>query len=309
MVTGGAGFLGTHVVAELRGRGYSDVDVVRSAQFELTTAAGVVGALDRYRPDVIIHLAALVGGIGANAANPGEFFYKNLMMGSQLMEEARLRGVGKMVVVGTVCAYPKLTPVPFREEDLWNGNPEETNAPYWLAKKMLLSQAQPYRPHSAFNPISLLPTSLYGPGDNFDPASSHVIPAMILKFAQARDAGQDQVELWGDGSPTREFLYVADAARAVVDAMERYSGADPINVGSSFEISINDLATKTASQLRYQGTVVWDTGKPNGQPRRKLDVSRARDEFGFLSTTDFDTGLGETIRWFESQHSVALHPH
>ena len=309
MVTGGAGFLGTHVVAELRGRGYSDVDVVRSAQFELTTAAGVVGALERYRPDVIIHLAALVGGIGANAANPGEFFYKNLMMGSQLMEEARLRGVGKMVVVGTVCAYPKLTPVPFREEDLWNGYPEETNAPYGLAKKMLLVQGQAYRAQYGFNSIYLLPTNLYGPGDNFDPASSHVIPAMILKFAQARDAGQDQVELWGDGSPTREFLYVADAARAVVDAMERYSGADPINVGSSFEISIKDLATKIANQLRYQGTVLWDTGKPNGQPRRKLDVSRARDEFGFVSTTDFDTGLGETIRWFESQHSVALHPH
>lgn len=309
MVTGGAGFLGTHVVAELRGRGYSDVDVVRSAQFELTTAAGVVGALERYRPDVIIHLAALVGGIGANAANPGEFFYKNLMMGTQLMEEARLRGVGKMVVVGTVCAYPKLTPVPFREEDLWNGYPEETNAPYGLAKKMLLVQGQAYRAQYGFNSIYLLPTNLYGPGDNFDPASSHVIPAMILKFAQARDAGQDQVELWGDGSPTREFLYVADAARAVVDAMERYSGADPINVGSSFEISIKDLATKIANQLRYQGTVLWDTGKPNGQPRRKLDVSRARDEFGFVSTTDFDTGLGETIRWFESQHSVALHPH
>ncbi len=309
MVTGGAGFLGTHVVAELRGRGYSDVDVVRSAQFELTTAAGVVGALERYRPDLIIHLAALVGGIGANAANPGEFFYKNLMMGSQLMEEARLRGVGKMVVVGTVCAYPKLTPVPFREEDLWNGYPEETNAPYGLAKKMLLVQGQAYRAQYGFNSIYLLPTNLYGPGDNFDPASSHVIPAMILKFAQARDAGQDQVELWGDGSPTREFLYVADAARAVVDAMERYSGADPINVGSSFEISIKDLATKIANQLRYQGTVLWDTGKPNGQPRRKLDVSRARDEFGFVSTTDFDTGLGETIRWFESQHSVALHPH
>ena len=306
MVTGGAGFLGSHVVAELRRRGYSNVAVVRSKECDLTTSEGVDRALTTLDPEVIIHLAALVGGIGANAASPGDFFYKNLMMGTQLMEKARLNGIHKMVVVGTVCAYPKHTPVPFREEDLWNGYPEETNAPYGLAKKMLLVQGQAYREQFGFNSIYLLPTNLYGPGDNFDPRSSHVIPAMIKKFIAARDAGLDKVELWGDGSPTREFLYVTDAARAIVDAMERYSAAEPINVGSSFEISVKVLADKIAALVGFHGEVVWDTAKPNGQPRRKLDVSRAREHFGFVSTTDFDVGLGETIRWYEAHRGSAV---
>jgi GDP-L-fucose synthase len=298
MVTGGAGFLGRHVVVELSSRGHSQVDVVRSRDYDLTTAGGVRGALDAYRPEVVIHLAALVGGIGANAAHPGEFFYKNMMMGTILMEEARLRGVQKMVVVGTVCAYPKHTPVPFHEADLWNGYPEETNAPYGLAKKMLLVQGQAYRAQYGFNSIYLLPTNLYGPGDNFDPQSSHVIPAMIRRFVEAKEAGLQQVEMWGDGSPTREFLYVADAARAIVEAMERYSDDEPVNVGSSFEISISDLAHKIRAQVGYEGEIAWDTTKPNGQPRRKLDVERATERFGFTSSTDFDTGLRETISWY-----------
>jgi GDP-L-fucose synthase len=271
---------------------------VRSRDYDLTTAGGVRGALDAYRPEVVIHLAALVGGIGANAAHPGEFFYKNMMMGTILMEEARLRGVQKMVVVGTVCAYPKHTPVPFHEADLWNGYPEETNAPYGLAKKMLLVQGQAYRAQYGFNSIYLLPTNLYGPGDNFDPQSSHVIPAMIRRFVEAKEAGLQQVEMWGDGSPTREFLYVADAARAIVEAMERYSDDEPVNVGSSFEISISDLAHKIRAQVGYEGEIAWDTTKPNGQPRRKLDVERATERFGFTSSTDFDTGLRETISWY-----------
>lgn len=298
MVTGGAGFLGMHVVRELNRRGFNRVSVVRSRQFDLTTAAGVEGALEAIAPDIIIHLAALVGGIGANAARPGDFLYNNLMMGTMLMEQARLRGVGKFVVVGTVCAYPKNTPVPFREADLWNGYPEETNAPYGLAKKMLLVQGQAYREQFGFDSIHLLPTNLYGPGDNFDPSSSHVIPAMILKFVSAKENGQRRVVLWGDGSPTREFLYVTDAARAIVDATERYSGPEPVNVGSSFEISIKDLATTVAEEIGYEGSIGWDHSKPNGQPRRKLDVTRARDHFGFSSTTDFKSGLAATINWY-----------
>jgi GDP-L-fucose synthase len=298
MVTGGAGFLGRNVVAELGRRGYTAVSVVRSRDHDLTTAIGVDGALEAFKPEVIIHLAALVGGIGANAARPGDFFYKNLMMGTTLMEQARLIGVEKFVTIGTVCAYPKNTPVPFREEDLWSGYPEETNAPYGLAKKMLLVQGQAYREQFHFNSVYLLPTNLYGPEDNFDPASSHVIPAMIKKFVEAQESGLDRVEMWGDGTPTREFLHVADAARAIVDAMERYSGAEPVNLGSSFEVSISDLAIMIAAEVGYQGTIAWDTSKPNGQPRRKLDVSRAEHLFGFASTTDFRTGLAETIAWY-----------
>jgi GDP-L-fucose synthase len=305
MVTGGAGFLGQHVVAELATRGYPDVSVVRSSEFDLATATGVQGALQKFRPDIVIHLAALVGGIGANAARPAEFFYTNMMMGTQLMEQARLCRVGKMVVVGTVCAYPKFTPVPFREEDLWNGYPEETNAPYGLAKKMLLVQGQAYREQYGFNSIYLLPTNLYGPGDNFDPLSSHVIPAMIKKFIAARDEGLPEVVLWGDGSPTREFLYVTDAARAVIEAMERYSGSEPVNLGSSAEISIKELAGKIAALVGFEGAMVWDATQPNGQPRRKLDVSRARELFGFESTIDFDYGLAETIRWYQATLDTA----
>jgi GDP-L-fucose synthase len=296
MVTGGAGFLGSHVVAELEHRGYQDVGVVRSEDFDLTGEHGVEGALQRLQPEIVIHLAALVGGIGANAARPGEFFYTNLVMGAMLMEKSRLAGVKKFVAVGTVCAYPKNTPVPFREEHLWDGYPEETNAPYGLAKKMLLVQGQAYRAQFGFESIYLLPTNLYGPGDNFDPRSSHVIPAMIEKFAEAKEQSATTVELWGDGSPTREFLYVADAARGIVDAMEKYSDSDPVNLGSSFEISIKDLAELIAKEIGFRGTIRWDNSKPNGQPRRKLDISRARDRFGFVSTTDFPTGLAETIR-------------
>ena len=300
MVTGGAGFLGTHVVEELRGRGYANLSVVRSRDHDLTTHRGVTSAMTEYKPEVIIHLAAIVGGIGANAARPGEFFYKNLMMGVQLMEQSRLVGLEKFVAVGTVCAYPKNTPVPFCEDDLWNGYPEETNAPYGLAKKMLLVQSQAYRQQYGFNSIFLLPVNLYGPGDNFDPESSHVIPAMIKKFADAHEAGAPMVTLWGDGSPTREFLYVADAARGIVDATERYSGSEPVNLGSSFEIAIRDLATEVATAIGYTGEIIWDTTKPNGQPRRKLDVSRADKLFGFRSTTGFAEGLANTVNTYRA---------
>jgi len=266
MVTGGAGFLGTHVVEELWRRGYANLGVIRSRDHDLTTHQGVTSALSAHKPELIIHLAAIVGGIGANAARPGEFFYNNLMMGVQLMEQSRLRGLEKFVAVGTVCACPTNTPVPFREDDLWNGYPEETNAPYRLAKKMLLVQSQAYRQQYRFNSIFLLPVNLYGPGDNFDPESSHVIPAMITKFADAREDGAPTVTLWGDGSPTRDFLCVADAARGIADAAERYAGSEPVNLGSSFEISIRDLATEVATAVGYTGATLWDTIKPNGQP-------------------------------------------
>ncbi|HXA41734.1 MAG TPA: GDP-L-fucose synthase [Candidatus Solibacter sp.] len=298
LVTGGAGFLGGQVVEEFRRRGFSHVDVVRSAEYDLATEAGVVGALAHFSPSVVVHLAAVVGGIGANAARPGDFYYQNVVMGALLMEHARRNGIQKFVAIGTVCAYPKNTPVPFREDDLWNGYPEETNAPYGLAKKMLLVQSQAYRAQYGFNSIFLLPVNLYGPGDNFDPESSHVIPAMIKKFVEAATTGAPSVTLWGDGSPTREFLYVADAARGIVDATERFSGPEPVNLGSSFEISIRDLALEIASVVGYKGEIVWDTTKPNGQPRRKLDVSRARELFGFQSSTTFADGLGETVSWY-----------
>jgi len=249
-------------------------------------------------PDIVIHLAAVVGGIGANRENPGRFFYDNLMMGALTMEHARRHGVKKYVAIGTICCYPKFTPVPFREENLWNGYPEETNAPYGLAKKMLLVQSQAYRQQYGFNSIFLLPVNLYGPGDNFDPQSSHVIPALIRKFVEAKESRAARVDVWGDGTATREFLYVADAAEAIVRAAERYSGADPVNIGAGFEISIRDLAETIANLVDYKGRISWDTSKPNGQPRRSLDVSRAEQLFGFRAATPFDLGLRQTIEWY-----------
>jgi GDP-L-fucose synthase len=298
-VTGGAGFLGSFVVEELEARGAKDVFVVRQSEYDLVERDDIVRLLADARPDVVIHLAAVVGGIGANRANPGRFYYDNMMMGVQLIEEARLAGVSKFVALGTICAYPKFAPIPFREEELWNGYPEETNAPYGLAKKMMLVQCQAYRQQYGFDGIFLLPVNLYGPRDNFDLESGHVIPAMIRKMVTARDTGQT-VTLWGDGTPTREFLYVADCARAIALAAERYDGPEPVNIGAGWEISIRDLAELIAKHVGYEGEIVWDTSKPNGQPRRKLDVSRARDYFGFESEVPFDAGIEKTVAWWET---------
>ena len=300
IVTGGAGFLGRAVVARLEREGYRNIVVPRSREYDLTREDAVERLYAEHPPATVIHLAAHVGGIGANRANPGSFYYDNLMMGALLMEHARRRGCQKFVAIGTVCAYPKYTPVPFREDDLWNGYPEETNAPYGLAKKMLLVQAQAYRQQYGFNAIYLLPVNLYGPHDNFDPESSHVIPALIRKFVEAKERGEPTVTAWGDGSPTREFLYVDDAAEAIGLALERYDGPEPVNVGSSFEISIRDLTETIARVVGYDGRIVWDTSKPNGQPRRKLDVSRAERYFGFRATTSFEEGLRRTLEWYLS---------
>lgn len=302
-VTGGRGFLGRHVVRLVQSAG-AEVFTFGSAQYDLTRQSEVARVFADRPADVVIHLAARVGGIGANRDNPGSFFYDNAIMGIELMEQARRNGVGKFVQVGTVCAYPKLAPTPFSEADLWNGYPEETNAPYGLAKKMLLTQAQAYRQQYGFNAIYLLPVNLYGPGDNFDPRTSHVIPAVIRKCVEARESGSKAVEVWGTGTPTREFLYVEDAARAIVLAAERYDKPAPVNVGSSEEISIRELAELIAELTGFPGKIVWDPSKPDGQPRRKLDVERARTEFGFRSTTDFRTGLAETIRWYECVRSA-----
>ena len=300
VVTGGAGFLGSHVVDGLRARGCAEIVVPRSREYDLVQAEAVKRLFRDARPDIVIHLAARVGGIEANRQNPGRFFYDNLMMGVQLMEEARLTGVRKFVAIGTICAYPKFAPIPFKEEDIWNGYPEETNAPYGLAKKMLLVQAQAYRQQYGFPAITLFPVNLYGPRDNFDLETSHVIPAMIRKFIEARRSGCPDVVLWGTGRPTREFLFVRDAAEGVLLAAERYSGPEPVNLGAGFEISIADLAQMIATLTRYQGRLAWDTSRPGGQPRRCLDVSRAEKEFGFRATTPFEDGLRETIAWYES---------
>ncbi|HTK29903.1 MAG TPA: GDP-L-fucose synthase [Vicinamibacterales bacterium] len=297
-VTGGSGFLGSHVVSRLQARGCGDIVVPRKAEYDLTREEAVSRFFDDYAPDVVIHLAAVVGGIGANRANPGRFFYDNLMMGALTMEQARRHGVAKYVAIGTICCYPKFTPVPFREEDLWNGYPEETNAPYGLAKKMLSVQAQAYRQQYGFNSIFLLPVNLYGPGDNFDPASSHVIPALTRRFVEARHAGARKVVVWGDGTATREFLYVADAAEAIVLATERYDGDEPVNIGAGFEISIADLAQKIAALTGFDGVIEWDATKPNGQPRRSLDVRRAERLFGFRARTTFEEGLDRTVAWY-----------
>jgi GDP-L-fucose synthase len=297
-VTGGAGFLGKNIVRKLQQRQAKDIFVPLITEYDLTRPEAIESMLDRAAPDVIIHLAAQVGGIGANRARPAEFFYNNLMMGATLMHRAWQRGVAKFVAIGTICAYPKFTPVPFREEDLWNGYPEETNAPYGLAKKMLLVQAQAYRQQYGYNAIFLLPVNLYGPGDNFNPASSHVIPALIRKCIEAQEAGLDEVVVWGDGSPTREFLYVEDAAEGIVLASERFDGDQPVNLGSGNEISIKNLLETIVRLTGYTGRVVWDTSMPNGQPRRGLDTSRAEQYFGFKAQMSFEEGLRRTVEWY-----------
>jgi len=297
-VTGGAGFLGTHLIKKLNARGAHEIFIPKIEDYDLVNPDDIRRMLDDSKPDVIIHLAAHVGGIGANMEKPAEFFYDNLMMGVQLMHESWKRGLEKFVAIGTICAYPKFTPIPFKEENLWDGYPEETNAPYGLAKKMLLVQAQAYRQQYGFNAIFLLPVNLYGPGDNFNPKSSHVIPALIRKCLEAKDQGAEQIVAWGDGSPTREFIFVEDAAEGIVLATEKYDGSEPVNIGSSFEISIKDLTEKIARMTGLEGKIVWDTTKPNGQPRRKLDTSRADLYFGFVAKTDFDQGLQKTIDWY-----------
>ena len=299
-VTGGAGFLGTHLIEDLRARGAKEIFVPTIEEYDLVDPTAIARMLADSNPDVIIHLAAHVGGIGANREHPAEFFYDNLMMGVQLMHQAYLRVVEKFVAIGTVCAYPKYTPVPFNEDDLWDGYPEETNAPYGLAKKMLLVQSQAYREQYGFNSIFLLPVNLYGPGDNFDPRSSHVIPALIRKCMEAQEQNGDHIVVWGDGSPTREFIYVTDAARGIALATECYNESLPVNLGSGFEISIKDLAEKIARMTGFEGDLVWDTSKPNGQPRRALDTSRAKEKFGFVAQTDFDEGLQQTIDWYNA---------
>jgi len=296
--------LGSYVVEGLQSRGCQAIFVPKIEHYDLVDIKDIVRMYDDMKPDVVIHLAAVVGGIGANREHPGEFFYKNLMMGVQLMEQARLRDIEKFVAIGTVCAYPKFTPVPFREDDLWNGYPEETNAPYGLAKKMLLVQSQAYRAEYGFNSIFLLPVNLYGPRDNFDPAGSHVIPALIKKCVDAIEAGDDYVECWGTGNVSREFIYAADAAEGILLATEKYNGPEPVNIGAGFEISIKDLAEKIAKLTGFDGEIRWDPSKPDGQPRRRLDVSRAKKYFGFEARTSFDEGLKATISWYKAKMSA-----
>jgi GDP-L-fucose synthase len=306
LVTGGNGFLGRAVVARLHAAGATDVVAPRSREYDLRVREDVRACLADYRPDVVVHLAAVVGGIGANRANPGSFFYENAIMGIELMEQSRLAGVEKFVQVGTVCSYPKFTPVPFREDDIWDGYPEETNAPYGLAKKMMLVQAQAYRQQYGFNAVYLIPVNLYGPGDNFDPASSHVIPALIKKFVEARERDELGVIAWGTGSASREFLYVEDAAEGIVLATQRYNGAEPVNLGAGREITIRDLTHTIARLCDFEGEVVWDASQPDGQPRRMLDTSRARERFGFVARTPFEEGLRRTIDWYVANRTPAL---
>lgn len=305
-VTGGAGFLGSFIQESLKKRGVNDIFVPLRKQYDLIEVSDIRRMLTDAKPDVIIHLAANVGGIGANMEHPAEFFYDNLMMGVQLIHESWKAGVEKFVAIGTICAYPKYTPIPFKEDDLWNGYPEETNAPYGLAKKMLLVQSQAYRKQYGFNSIYLLPVNLYGPRDNFNPKSSHVIPALIHKCYEAKLNHIPEVVIWGDGSPTREFIYAGDAAEGIVMATEKYNGPEPVNIGSGMEISIKDLAELIARLIGYEGKLVYDTTKPNGQPRRALDVSRARESFGFTAKMGFEEGLKQTIDYYISNRDAIL---
>ena len=300
-VTGGAGFLGSFITEKLYQRGVKDVFVPRKEEYDLVRLEAIRQMLSDGKPDLIIHLAASVGGIGANLQHQAEYFYENLMMGVQLMHESWKIGVSKFVAIGTICAYPKFAPIPFKEEELWNGYPEETNAPYGLAKKMMLVQSQIYRKQYGFNSIYLLPVNLYGPRDNFDLKKSHVIPALIRKCIEARERGEKTIVAWGDGTPTREFLYVEDAAEGILLASERYNQDQPVNLGSSYEISIRELVNLIAHLTGFEGDIVWDTDKPNGQPRRKLDVSRAEAYFGFKAQTPFEEGLRRTVAWYEQQ--------
>ena len=301
IVTGGAGFLGSYVVEKLKERGCKNIFVPLVEDYDLTKEKNVIILYQDYSADIVIHLAAVVGGIGANRENPGKFFYDNLVMGAMLMEYARQFKVDKFVAIGTICAYPKFTQVPFKEEDIWNGYPEETNAPYGLAKKMMLVQSQAYRVQYGFNSIFLLPLNLYGPRDNFNPKSSHVIPALIRKFIKAIEKNEDGVVVWGTGKPTRGFLYVEDAAEGILLATEKYNKSDPVNLGTDLEISIKNLAELIAKLVGFKGKIKWDTSKPDGQPRRKLDTSRAEREFGFRSKMDFEEGLKRTIEWYKEK--------
>lgn len=303
LVTGGAGFLGSFVVEKLKKRGCKNIFVPEIQRYDLVRIEAIRRLYKKARPDIVFHLAAKVGGIGANKEKPGEFFYDNLIMGINMMEEGRLFGIEKFITLGTICCYPKFTPVPFREEDLWSGYPEETNAPYGLAKKMLLVQSQAYRKQYGFNSIFLMPVNLYGPRDNFDPASCHVIPALIKKCIAAVEKKDGEIMVWGTGKVTREFLYVEDAAEGILLAAEKYDKSEPVNIGSSFEISIKDLAALIAKLTGFKGRIAWDASKPDGQPRRMLDTSRAFNEFGFKAKTDFQEGLKNTIEWYRKNKS------
>ena len=300
-ITGGKGFLGKHLIKAFQDRGYQKITVADLPEYNLVDLKDVKKLYAETKPDVVVHLAAKVGGIGFNRENPGSLFYENIMMGVQLIHEGYLHNIDKFVALGTICAYPKFTPVPFKEDDIWNGYPEETNAPYGLAKKMMLVQSQAYRQQYGFNSIFLLPVNLYGPGDNFDPNSSHVIPALIKKCVDARNKGEKTIEVWGTGQATREFFYVADAARAIVEATEKYNKSEPVNIGAGFEISIKDLAELIVELTGYKGQIVWNPNQPDGQPRRMLDTTRASEEFGFQAKADFREGLKRTIVWYETE--------
>ena len=303
MVTGGAGFLGSYIVKALKSKGCNDIFIPKIEDYNLVNIEDVKRAYSDFKADIVIHLAAKVGGIGINKEKPGEFFYDNLMMGLQLMDEAYKSGVSKFLALGTICCYPKFTPVPFKEKNLWDGYPEETNAPYGLAKKMLLVQSQSYRDQYGFNSIFLMPVNLYGPGDNFDLSSSHVIPALIKKCLDANESNRDDITVWGRGTPTREFLYVEDAAEGILLSCEKYNKSEPVNLGSGFEISIKDLAKLISELTDFKGKVIWDKTKPDGQPRRRLDTKKAEKEFGFRAKTDFKEGLKKTIDWYKSARS------